>query len=157
MTPKLIIRKGNKSEAAQILAMQQRAFQSEAELYHDPAISPLTQTLEELEAEFEKKIFLTAWLEDLLVGSVRAHLDHGTCHISRLVVEPSFQGQGIGTALMKTAEQLFPAARRCELFTGQRSLRNLRFYERLRYKPFRTQKVSDRVTFVYLERRRRKK
>lgn len=47
-------------------------------------------------------------------------------------------------------EALAPAAR-FELFTGDRSERNLALYQRLGYRQFRTARLSPRVTLVYLE------
>jgi len=58
-------------DAGDILALQKVAYQSEATLYQDWTIPPLTQTLLEIEAEFETRIFLKAILEEGIVGSVR--------------------------------------------------------------------------------------
>jgi ribosomal protein S18 acetylase RimI-like enzyme len=76
------------------------------------------------------------------------------CQIGRLVVEPQFQGRGIGTMLMCHIESLYPKARAFELFTGSRSEGNLRLYERLGYKRVREKVLSPSVTLVYLEKRR---
>ena len=58
-------------DAGDILALQKVAYQSEATLYQDWTFPPLTQTLLEIEAEFETRIFLKAILEEGIVGSVR--------------------------------------------------------------------------------------
>jgi ribosomal protein S18 acetylase RimI-like enzyme len=85
------------------------------------------------------------------VGSVRAFLQNGTCHIGRLIVHPDWQNQGIGRCLMQDIEHRFHNAKRYELFTSQRSTRNLYFYQKLGYRPFRTERANNRVTLVYLE------
>ncbi len=152
MEPILIETAGRK-DAEAILQLQRLAYQSEAELYQDWTIPPLTETLAELLAEFDRQLFLKAfWGQTLrLVGSVRAHFDGGTCSIGRLIVHPDFQRRGIGSRLMREVESRFPQARRFELFTGHRSVRNLSLYQHLGYSPFREQRLSDQVSLIFLE------
>lgn len=141
-------------DAAHILGLQKLAYQSEARLYDDWNLPPLTQTLESLQAEFENTVILKAIDLGQLAGSVRAREMHGTCHIGRLVVSPPAQGRGIGTRLMQEIEAWFSSARRFELFTGSRSEGNLRLYRRLGYVPCREQAAANGVTLVFLEKSR---
>lgn len=90
-----------------------------------------------------------------IVGSVRALLLDGMCQIGRLMVTPAQQGRGIGTALIRHVEDLFPAAQRFEPFTGSRSEQNIRLYQKLGYALYKTQNLSEQVTLVYLEKYRR--
>ncbi len=143
-----------RDDAAEILELQAAAYQSEAELYGDWTIPPLTQTLPLLEAEFLEKTFLKALQGGRIVGSVRASLDNGTCAIGRLIVYPDCQGKGIGTLLLARIETLFSSAERFELFTGTKSTDNIRLYERLGYRPFRAEPLSPKVTIVFMEKRR---
>lgn len=138
-------------DAPEILALQRLAYQTEAELYHDFAIPPLTQTIENLQAEFAQQTILRATHDGRIVGSVRAFLEEATCHIGRLIVHPDLQRQGIGTQLMQAIEAAFPDARQFELFTGHMSEANLRLYTRLGYRRSRAVRVSDRLTLVYLQ------
>ena len=69
---------------------------------------------------------------------------------TNLFVHPDWRGRGIGTALLKAAEERFPQ-QRFELFTSTKSLRNLELYERNGYRVFRRQSVSDELEFVFLE------
>ncbi|HSC79188.1 MAG TPA: GNAT family N-acetyltransferase [Chitinolyticbacter sp.] len=124
------------ADAPAILALQHRAYQSEAALYNDGTIPPLRQTLDELLAEFGKVMVLKAEVPDQLVGSVRAHLVGDTAHIGRLIVEPARQGRGIGSALLRAIECALPASR-YELFTGSRSATNIRLYQRHGYAIYR--------------------
>jgi ribosomal protein S18 acetylase RimI-like enzyme len=149
----VIITTASPEDADAILVLQRLAYRSEAELYGDDTLPPLTETLDQLRAEFGHRLILKAVDNGLIVGSVRAHQEGDTCHIGRLIVHPDRQGQGIGTALMHEVEARFPVARRFELFTGTLSVRNLRLYERLGYVAFKEQVVSDKVTLVYLEKR----
>lgn len=140
-------------DAAGILALQKLAYQSEARLYQDWSIPPLTQTLDDIRSDFAGKTFLKALLTDTVVGSVRASLDGGTCAVGRLIVHPKHQQQGIGTQLMQAIEAFFPSAERFELFTGSQSESNIRLYTRLGYRAFRTERLSSKITLVFMEKR----
>ncbi|MEO8019254.1 MAG: GNAT family N-acetyltransferase [Pseudomonadota bacterium] len=144
------------ADAEAILELQKLAYQSEARLYGDWTLPPLTQTLENLRAEFATSRVLKATVEDetvagKLVGSVRARAENGVCHIGRLVVHPESQGCGIGTLLMRKIEADFPAVKTYELFTGKSSEGNLRLYERLGYRRAREKTLSPSVTLVFME------
>ena len=143
-------------DAAEILALQKAAYQSEATLYDDWYIPPLTQTLSEIEAEFETKTFLKAVYTDRIIGSVRASLDSGTCLVGRLIVHPDYQQKGIGILLMGKTESIFSHAERFELFTGTKSIDNIRLYRRLGYCDYREQDISPKVRLVFMEKRQQK-
>jgi len=136
--------------AAELLALQKLCFHEEAELNQEFNIPPLTQTLASLREDFRTHTILAAWQGNWLVGSVRGRREGSVCQIGRLIVHPNFRRQGLGTALMTAIEAAFPSVRHYELFTGERSVRNLQFYQRLGYAPFRKQQVSPRLTLVFL-------
>ena len=133
-----------------ILGLQRRAFFEEAELYGDQNIPPLTQTLGDLKAEFQEKVFLKAVDEGRLVGSVRVGLRDGTALIGRLMVEKAWRRRGVGTRLLAAAETVFREASACELFTGERSVANLRLYRNCGYTVLRRENRSCRLVMVYL-------
>jgi ribosomal protein S18 acetylase RimI-like enzyme len=141
-------------DAAAILALQKLAYESEARLYGDWNLPPLTQTLDALRAEFAHSVILKVTDGDRLAGSVRARESAGTCHVGRLIVAPARQGAGLGTGLMREVEARFPAVPRFELFTGSRSTGNIRLYERLGYRRCREQVLSPAVTLVFMEKTR---
>ena len=49
----MIIGQASVKDAAEILALQKLAYRSEAEIYDDYTIPPLTQTLEEMRTDIE--------------------------------------------------------------------------------------------------------
>ncbi len=65
--------------ATTILELQRLAYQSEASLYNDYNIAPLTQTLAEMLTDFGREIILKAVAGDRIVGSVRGHLNGESC------------------------------------------------------------------------------
>jgi ech hydrogenase subunit C len=165
-----------KTDAAEILALQKIAFQSEAELYGDDSLPALQQTLEELQRDFEGKagglpaghepnlapesdlpekvVFLKAVVNGKIIGSVRGHLVGGTGYISRLSVHPYFQRRGIGQRLLTELEQVFPEAKRLEAYTGSKSEPSLKQLRKLGYAEFKTEAISPAVTWVYLQKAR---
>lgn len=145
------ITRSDRSDAPAILELQKLAYQAEARIYNDFFIPPLVQPLDDLEAEYGSHVFLKVVRQRQIIGSVRACGRDGTCHIGRLIVHPDHQNRGIGKELMNRIESEFPDCRRFELFTGTKSEKNLSFYQKLGYRPFRQEKLNDKVDLAYLE------
>jgi len=141
-------------DAEAILAVQRLAYRGEAALYDDMPLPPLTETAEAIRQAIASQVVLKATRAGQIIGSVRAYQRDGTCYIGRLVVHPNEQNRGLGTRQMHEVERLFPGVARFELFTGHRSMRNLHLYAKLGYRPSRHEYVDERLTLVYLEKRR---
>ena len=134
-----------------ILEIQYEAYKSEAIIYNEFDIPPLTQPLSELENEFERGIFLKAVDKNgEIVGSVRAFPNGTTTKINKLIVRPDMQRQGIGSMLLAAIEREFDSER-FELFTGHKSLRNIKLYESFGYKIFKEEKITATRSLVYME------
>lgn len=133
-----------------ILALQKLAYQSEAELLGDYSIPPLTQTLDDIMADFRRGKILKAVEDGEIIGSVRVYFSDNTLYIGKLIVSPPRQNQGIGTALLQAAEALYPKAR-YELFTSDKSERNLYLYVKNGYTEFKRELLSSNVDMVFLE------
>ena len=146
----LITSAATAADAAPILGLQKRAYESEARLYHDWTIPPLVQTLESLLEEIQSTTVLKAEEAQEIVGSVRARLSDHTCLIGRLIVEPACQGRGIGSALLQAIERAFPQAAQFELFTGSKSEGNIRLYRRHGYEVTGTKLLSEQITVVVM-------
>lgn len=146
----MIITKANKTDLSKILELQYLAYQSEAKLFNNQKIPPLTQTLKDIEEDYNKGIILKALNEDsIIIGSVRAYCDINVIHIGKLMVHPKWQHQGIGTSLLLEVEKIYPN-KIYELFTSTRSNTNIRLYEHLGYKIFREKFINKELSFVYL-------
>ncbi|WP_444996496.1 GNAT family N-acetyltransferase [Aliikangiella sp. IMCC44359] len=137
-------------DASTILKIQREAYISEAELHNDFDIPPMTQTLDELIAEFDNKKIIKVLMNGELVASGQAKFHHGTCFIGRMAVKPEFKGKGIGSKLLACLETSYTDATRAELFTGINSLVNLGMYKRRGYSEFKQEQLG-KTTVVFLE------
>jgi len=103
--------------------------------------------------DFSKQIFLKAVIEDntTIIGSVKAYQQNDTVFIGRLAVDPKYQNKGIGAKLMISIEEIVESAKRFELFTGHKSIKNIYLYQKLGYREFKRIPINDSLTMVYLE------
>lgn len=149
----MIVVRAEKRDLQKILDLQYLAYQSEARLFDNQDIPPLKQTLTDVGNEFQKGIILKALDEDkTIIGSVRAFCDNGTAYIGKLMVHPLKQGQGIGTKLLLEMEKQYPD-QRYELFTSTKSEKNIALYQKLGYKIFDEEQITEELRFVYMEKR----
>jgi ech hydrogenase subunit C len=143
------------ADIPEILALQKVAYQSESEIYNDPSLPALRQSLAEINHDFERMIFMKGIVNGKIVATVRGYDDgKGTAHISRLSVHPYFQGRGHGQRLVDTIEKAFPQCLRFEIYTGHRSERNLHLYGKLGYRKFKTEPFNAHVEWVFMEKNR---
>jgi len=138
------------ADAETILALQKLAYASEARRYDDWTIPPLVETLDSVRQQIAEHVVLKAIVDGRLAGSVRGVVTDGVCEVCRLSVDPALQRRGIGSALLVAIEQRFPGIEAFELFTGNRSVENLRLYDRHGYRHARTTVLSPAVSLVFL-------
>ncbi|MGK3954118.1 GNAT family N-acetyltransferase [Microbacterium sp. I2] len=148
----LTVRPIRPDDAGEVLTLQRAAFVQEAQIYCTPQLPPLTQTLDELEAELVENLGCVAVDGTRIVGAVRARRDGELLLVGRLTIAPDQQGRGIGTRLLAAVEERGAAlgATEAELFTGSLSEANLRLYLREGY--VETQRVpgDDGIEQVFL-------
>jgi GNAT superfamily N-acetyltransferase len=146
------ISKANLDDLEAILQLQYVAYQSQALIYPDFTIQPLTQTLDEVIAEYHRGVILKAVSNGEIIGSVRAYADGDTVYIGKLMVHPNYQGKGLGKRLLSSVESVLHR-KRFELFTGYKSEGNLRLYEVAGYTRFKEETDAVGIVEVYLEKR----
>ncbi|MBO1752230.1 GNAT family N-acetyltransferase [Actinotalea sp. BY-33] len=152
MSLEVTIRSVSEQDAGELLTLRRAAFVSEAQVYGDPNIPPLTQTLDELRADIaaEGVVTLGAWAGHRLVGSVRVLLEPGKATLGRLAVAPDLQGQGIGTQLLLAVPpHLSEDTSELWVFTGRDSVHNVALYEKHGYTHQHDQTAGD-LTYAYL-------
>lgn len=146
------------ADAGELHTLQLAAFLSEGRLYDDYTIPPLTEDLAETAARLERATVLKAVAGSRIVGSVQLVIDGSTGQIERLLVAPDWQGRGLGTRLLRAAEQLAPAeVTSYTLNTGAQSDRNLGLYRKAGYREVRREPQTPKVDLVHLSKRRRRK
>lgn len=133
-----------------ILKIQKLAFET-MEHHYGASISALTQTLEKIQEEYRSKYFLKAVVDNQVVGAIRARLEAHTCLIGKFCVHPKYQNHGIGTQLLTELEAKFSTVKRFRVCTGHLEDETIRFYQKLGYIQYKTEKKSDRLTFVCFE------
>ncbi len=141
-----------REHAGELLTVRRAAFVAEAQLYNDPHIPALTQTLEELVADIENPAVVTlgAWLGTRMVGSIRVGLEGSKATIGRLAVAPDQQAKGIGTKLLFAVLAYLPEdTTEVWVFTGQNSKHNIAMYNKAGYE-HQFDQVSGDLTYAYL-------
>ncbi|MEU8225002.1 tRNA (guanosine(37)-N1)-methyltransferase TrmD [Kribbella sp. NPDC048915] len=146
------------ADAGEIHVLQLAAFLSEARLYNDYTIPPLTEGPEDTAARLERGGVLKAVAGSRVVGSVQLVVDGDVGRIERLIVAPDWQGRGLGTRLLRAAEQLAPSGvTSYTLNTGALSERNLALYRKAGYREISREPQTPKVDLVYLGKRRWRK
>lgn len=138
-----------RSDAGEVLTIQRAAFVSEAQIYGSADMSPLTQTLEQMEAELSEGQGWVARRRGRLVGAVRTRQDDGLLLIGRIAIAPDMQGEGIGRRLLAAAERSSDADE-AELFTGSLSEANIRLYESCGYRETERIDQGDGTAQVFM-------
>lgn len=147
----MTISKALLNDLQKILELQYLAYQSEGRLHNNYSIQPLVQTLPEVEQEYHKGILLKGSNNDgEIIGSIRGFVEGNTLFIGKLIVHPEEQGKGYGGQLLKAIEQIYPD-NRYELYTSNKSIKNLSIYEHLGYCRFKEVQVSPDLILIYLE------
>lgn len=142
-------------DAGEVLTLQRAAFVSEALIYDSVHMPPLTQTLEEVEAELRENLGCVALVGTRIVGAARAVRDGDLLLIGRIAIAPDQQGQGIGSTLLEAVEARGreAGAIEAELFTGSLSEANLRLYERVGYVESERVDTGDGIEQIFLRKR----
>ncbi|MCW2914448.1 MAG: GCN5-related N-acetyltransferase [Actinomycetia bacterium] len=150
--PDVRIERAGPDGAGQILTVQRAAYVAEAQLYGDPFIPPLVESLEQIQRVLAgDAVVIKAVAGHRLVGTVRAQFNEQTCLVGRLVVVPDLQGRGLGTLLMNALEaEVLQRAAALVVFTGHLSAGNLRLYRRLGYAETHRERVAAHLTLVHM-------
>ncbi|WP_326821551.1 GNAT family N-acetyltransferase [Streptosporangium sp. NBC_01639] len=139
-------------DAGEILTVQRAAYVTEAQLYGDPFIPPLVESVGQVRKAVETATVLVAREGGRIVGAVRGQMSATTCLVGRLVVAPDAQGRGVGGTLLTALHDEVAAASAFDLSTGHLSEGNLRLYRRHGYRETRRERMSDHLTLIHMRR-----
>lgn len=154
---KLQILQAQREDLQKILDLQKESYKSEAELHNEYNIPPLTQTIESVNEEYDNGwLFLKVILNNEIIATGRGITKGDTTYIAKLVVKKDFQNQKIGQMMLTEIENRLSKCGRYELFTGNKSDRNIYLYNKFGYSEFKRQFINERLTLIYLEKQRTK-
>jgi len=129
----LTIHRALDSDVAAMHGIQMRAFEEEGRRCGTQDIPPLQEQMASVAEHVRTQIALVAREDERIVGCVRGLLEGGVCTIRALVVDPSRQGRGFGSALLEALEAQLDDAERVNLTTNTIMEGNVAFYERHGY------------------------
>ena len=138
------------SDAPLVWSIQTAAFEVESARYGGVRLPPLQETPVEI-ADWldDTHLGLVAKANNLVVGSIRIVVEGNVLHLMRLSVALDWQRQGIGAALLATAEGIRPA-QQARLFTGNLSAPGLALYHRAGYREVGRELDGDQIELVHL-------
>ena len=138
------------ADAAVIHDIQMRAFAEEGRLSENLQIRPLTEKVSEIEFDIRTHTTLTARDGERIIGSARGLIDGAVCTIRGVSVEPSYQGQGIGGALLAAVEHAHPDVESFDLTTNTLVPGNVAFYERRGYRVIELTRHNDKIVLAQM-------
>lgn len=127
------IRRALRQDADAMYALQQRAFAEEGRRCGTRDILPLMEQATAIAEHIAHHVALVATEGDVLVGGIRGIVEQGVCTVRGLVVEPTRQGAGLGTRLLRALEAEVASVSRIDLTTNTVMEGNVPFYERHGY------------------------
>ncbi|WP_018180870.1 GNAT family N-acetyltransferase [Jongsikchunia kroppenstedtii] len=147
-------------DAGELLTLQRAAYVTEARAHDDLNLPPLVQSFDELTAELSRADVVAFGLRDeadRLVAAVRVHMLPATtraAELGRLIVAPDMQGRGLGSRLLELVEgSLSDEVIVLQLFTGERSLGNLRLYARFGFQETHRTPTPGGYALVHMSKR----
>jgi GNAT superfamily N-acetyltransferase len=137
-----------------ILQLQKKAFYGQAIIYNDFGLQALTQTIDDINAEFRHKTFFKLEHDGRIIASIRCYIKDHILFLEKLIVDPDFQNKGIGTKIILEIEKRYSqVAHDFALYTGDKSSRNLHVYRKLGYKEIRQEPTTRGFNLIYMVKR----
>lgn len=137
------------ADAGELLTIQRAAYASEAQLYGDPFLPALTETLSDISADLDVHPSLGIRIEGRLVAAVRWKIEGDVARLNSFVVAPDMQSRGLGQILLRAAER-DSGAEEAELLFPSRSLPSLALCRREGYEEVRRLPLGDDTELVFL-------
>jgi ribosomal protein S18 acetylase RimI-like enzyme len=151
LADEVVFRRATDGDAGELLTLQRATYVIEAQAYGNVELPPLTETLEEIRAAIADHLVLVGRLGPRAVSAGRVRVADRVGHIGRLAVAPDLQSHGIGRRLLGVLEAaVVGEVDAFELFTGERSERNLALYRSCGYRDARLVPITEDYGLVHL-------
>lgn len=125
------VRKATLDDKESILKITKQAFLKYIEMAHIDDTAALHETLEQVENDIKNKLVYVAYIDDEVVGSVRAErINEDTAYLSRFGVSDAYQNLGIGKSIMGVFDKEMRklGIKRVVLHTAAKAFPLMRFY-----------------------------
>ncbi|MBE7022695.1 MAG: GNAT family N-acetyltransferase [Ruminococcaceae bacterium] len=125
------VRKATLADADSILRITRQAFLKYIELANIPDTAALHETKEQVEYDIMHKYVYVAYIDDEVVGSVRAEqVNEATAYLSRFGVSDAYQNLGIGKSIMGVFDKEMKkmGIKKVVLHTAAKAFPLMRFY-----------------------------
>lgn len=139
---RITIEKAAITDAEQLTFIKKRTFDAEVQKWLpnqkngiDYNIQPPGYASVEMTAYMINELtYFKVLFDKEIVGGIVLTIS-GTSYgrIDRIFIDPNFQGQGIGSSVMKLIEEEYPYVQTWDLETSSRQLNNHHFYEKMGY------------------------
>ncbi|MCQ2203608.1 MAG: GNAT family N-acetyltransferase [Bacteroidales bacterium] len=137
----------------ELLELQKRAFKPVAETLKCEEIPQMMDTLENCIAEFGKDTILKMLSDDnKIIGSVRGNVNDGSLYIGRLMIDPKYQGKGLGRKLQRKLESMFDYKREW-LCSYINDTNTYNFYKRDGFVEYDKYEVVNGVMAAHMEKK----
>ncbi len=144
----------SKSDAPEILALLKVACHAEATAHEDDTLRPVSETIEELEKQFDQRTFVKATASGKVIGCACGRQGEETVYINVLAVHPYFRDSDVAERLEREIEGAFPSARRFETITGHKSAKRLTQLIQWGFESFKTEEFTPKIKWVYMQKSR---
>ncbi|GAA2180543.1 GNAT family N-acetyltransferase [Brooklawnia cerclae] len=122
-------------DLAELVVLQRCCWVPQALVNETLDVPALRESHDEVAAWAPEWTTVVVRLAGRMVAAGRGRVENSAdWQVGRLMVAPDLAGRGIGSVLIRVVESLAPApVSRFVLYTGGRSLANIRFYQRAGY------------------------
>ncbi len=126
------MRRAKRDDAAAISEITHEAFEKYCQMAGLRDIQALHETEEDVRRDIETKTVLVAYIDNIVVGSLRLDFDYETktAYLSRFGVSGEYRNNGIGKSLIKMADitALNRGMKHITLHTASKVCEIMRFY-----------------------------
>lgn len=135
----------------ELMSLQKRAFKPVADKVGWSDIPQMVDTLDaSIDAFGEDTILKMLSDDNRIIGSVRGNVKDGSLYIGRLMVDPEYQGRGLGRMLQRKLESMFQFSREW-LCSYVKDVETYRFYQRDGFVEYDVYEVGNGVMAAHME------